>query len=71
MRALPMQHAASGHWVGAAALSNMGFYVPTSAAGTEIVPLNFLPCPELAPLCKGSPYRIQSTQVGLEAQAFG
>jgi hypothetical protein len=66
MSALSVQQVETGHWVGSAALSNMGFHVPTCSATTEVVPLVFVPCPELDELCNGRAYRIQSTQMGLD-----
>ena len=61
-----LQHVQTGHWVGAAALSNMGFHVPTCSATSPATPLHILKCPEFDQLCQGVAVRIQSTQRGLD-----
>jgi len=66
MQVNTVRHYLSNYWVGAAAISNQGFTLPTCAPQTEAFPLYFVPCPELDHVCRGRAYRIRSGQSGLD-----
>jgi hypothetical protein len=64
LRTNSMQQTQTHYWAGSAALSRMGFPVPTCGQGTRVAPLIFIPWPELSQQGKRV-YRIQSAEHGL------
>ena len=70
MRGLAVRDLISGYWVGAGALSNMGFYIPTSSAHTPMTELKFQRCSEFDHVCEGEAYLVKSCESGLMGEDY-